>query len=120
MDETPLSKTQALLMLPTMVGEIKGRLDKVESESVETKIFMGKMDLHMDFQSKILEKIDKRMESGDSKFVSIEQRIGAMEALGATAKAAWMATWKGITIVFAVAGSIGGLITWVMTHVKLK
>lgn len=120
MEETPQSKTQALMLLPTMVNDIKGRLERVESDAVETKVLMGKMDVHMDNQSKILERIDKRMEAGDSKFVTIEKKIATMETIGVTTKEAWATTGKGIAFIFGIAGTIGGVITWAISNLKFK
>lgn len=108
------------MLLPSMIGEIKGRLEKVETDSVETKVFMAKINVHMDSQVKTLDRIDKRMESGDSKFSDIEKRITVIEKVEATNKAAWVATGKGVAFVFAIAGSVGGLITWIVTNLKFK
>lgn len=126
-ESVPQTKTQALLLIPPMVEEVKDRLENVEKDSVATKIFMAKIDLQMESQGKILEKIDRRMEIGDTKFSEIEKRFVSIETDAATTKAgwettksAWTSTGKGIAFFLTIAGSVGAAITWVMTHFKIQ
>lgn len=80
MPHEPKPKTEDIAILPSLVSDLKERMNKVEEESVNTRIYMAKVDERMGVQTALLGDIKQSMRAHDT---FINKAKGIMLAMGA-------------------------------------